>query len=222
MLGPNQRCRYEPVAAIPNHLNLALYLFLTKANKTFKDAEYLLNMLPKFKTGINQYKLNLQRGVTSGMVRSIDECKDGIECMKQKYFSIFTTRTPDEVLFWPGVRYRVSKFVSSVPIQDLSQWITKYGNNMSESLFEGVVRFVGSPMVSLFDYLEGGHMGHCVPSNVSSGLGTRPVDYIFINGTRTSIQTGQTLDGREMIMEGRQAYAGVLSYFTSTNYTPGK
>ena len=222
MLGPSQRCSDEPIASIPSHLNVALYLFLTKANKTSKAAEDVWNMLPKFQEGIIQYNLNLQRGVTSGMVRSLDECRDGIECMKRKYLSLFTTRRPDSVLSWVGVRYRITNFVSGVPVRDLSQWIAKYGINMSESLFEGVVKFVGLPVVSLFEYLEGDYMTHCVPSNVSSGLGTKPVDNIYVNGTRTSEQTSKTLDGRERIMDGKHAYAEVLSYFTSTNYTPGK
>ena len=52
MLGPNQRCRDEPIAFIPIHLNLALYIFLTKADKTLTSAEDALNLLPKFRDGI--------------------------------------------------------------------------------------------------------------------------------------------------------------------------
>ena len=222
MLGPSQRCRYEPITSIPSELNLALYIFLTKANKTIQAAEDTMNMLKKFQIGISQYKLNLQRGVASGMVRSLDECKNGIECIKRSYLSLYTTRNPYSVLSWAGVGYRVTKFISGVEIPVLSQWIAKYGENMSESLSEAVVKFVGLPMIDLLQYLENGHITHCVPSNVSSGLGTRPVDYVYINGTRTSIRTSKTLDGRERIMEGGQAYAGVLSYFTSTNHTPGE
>ena len=222
MLGPSQRCRYEPITSIRNELNLALYIFLTKANKTIQAVEDAMIMLPKFQIGISQYKLNLQRGVTSGMVRSVDECKDGIECIKRSYLSLYTTRNPDSVLSWAGVSYRITKFVSGVEIPVLSQWIAKYGKNMTESLSEAVVKFVGLPMIDLLQYLENDHITYCVPSNVSSGLGTRPVDNVYVNGTRTSIRTNQTLDGRKRILEGKQAYAGVLSYFTSTSHTPGK
>ena len=222
MLGPSQRCRYEPITSIPSEINVALYVFLTKANKTIQAAEDAINMLTKFQIGISQYKLNLQRGVASGMVRSLDECKDGMDCIKRSYLSLYTTRNPDSVLSWAGVGYRITKFISSVEIPLLSQWIAKYGETMSESLSEAVVKFVGLPVIDLLQYLENEHIAHCVPSNVSSGLGTRPVDYVYVNGTRTSQRTSKTLDGRERIMEGRQAYTGVLSYFTSTNHTPGK
>ncbi len=222
MLGPSQRCRSEPIASLKGHVNLALYIFLTKENRTLKVAEDAMNMLPKFQEGINQYKLNLQAGVTSGMIRSVSECAEGIECIKRTYLDLFTRKMPSAVLSWPGVRYRVQHFISGVPIRDLSAWIDKYGKNMSDSLYKSVVKFVGTPLVNLFQYLESDHMTHCVPNNVSSGLGTRPVDYVYFNGTRAAKETNQTLDGKERIMKGKDAYEGILSYFTTTSYTPGK
>ena len=187
-----------------------------------KAAEDAMNMLSKFQQGIDQYKLNLQRGVTSGMVRSIRECVEGIECMKQYNLNLFTRKKPDAVLSWYGVRSGIQDFVSHVPIRDLSAWIEKYGKNMSDSLCDSVIKFVGTPLVSLFEYLENDHMTHCVPGNVSSGLGTRPVDYVYFNGTRTSKKTNQTLDGTEKIMKGKEAYKEIISYFTTTSYSPGK
>lgn len=222
MLGPNQRCKSEPIASLSSHLSRGLDIFLTKENKTMTAAEDALNMLPKFQQGIDQYKRNLQRGVTSGMVRSIDECAQGIECMKQYNLDLFTRRKPDVVLSWYRVHSLIQDFVSHVPIRHLSAWIDKYGKNMSESLNDGVIKFIGTPLVSLFEYLENDHMTHCVPGNVSSGLGTRPVDYVYFNGTRTSKTTNQTLDGTEKTMKGKDAYREILSYFTTTSYTPGK
>ena len=222
MLGPDQRCRDEPIASIQIHLKSALYIFLTKGNKTLASAEDALNLFQKFRDGINQYKSNLQRGVKSGMVQSLDECKEGIVCMKEIYRSFFTSRRPETVLTWWGVRSRINSFASGVSSRDLRQWVSNYGSNLSQSLFEGVVKHIGEPLVSLFDYLENDHMTHCVPSNVSSGLGTRPISFVFVNGTRTSEQASRTLDGTERIMEGKEAYAEILSYFTSTKHTPGE
>lgn len=222
MLGPGQRCTSDPIASLSSHVNLALYIFLTKGNTTFKVAQDAMNMLPKFREGINQYKLNLQRGVASGMIRSISECAEGIGCMKRKYLNLFTHKTPETVLSWPGVHHRIEKFVTRVKMRDLSSWIDAYGKNMSDSLNDGVVQFVGVPLVNLFEYLENDHMTHCVPGNVSSGLGTKPVDFVYVNGTKTSVMTNQTLDGKEKIMKGKDAYAGLLSYFTTTKYTAGK
>ena len=222
MLGPGQRCTLEPIASLPLHLNIALYIFLTNQNKTLKVAEDFIKMLPKFREGIQRYKLNLQRGVTSGMIRSRSECVEGIDCMKGKYRDLFTQKSPEAVLSWYRVHNRIENFARHVKPQDLSSWIEKYGKNMSDSLTNSVVKFIGMPMVSLFDFLENDHMAHCVPDNVSSGLGTRPVDHVYINGTKTSIKTNQTLDGKERIMKGKDAYAEIVSYFTTTKYTPGK
>ena len=222
MLGPNQRCKSEPIALLSSHVNRGLYIFLTKENKTMAAAEEALNLLPKFQQGIDQYKRNLQRGVMSGMVRSISECAEGIECMKHYNLDLFTRKKPDAVLSWYGVHSHIQDFVSHVPIRHLSAWIDRYGKNMSESLYEGVIKFVGTPLVSLFEYLENDHMTHCVPGNVSSGLGTRPIDFVYFNGTRTSKAANQTLDGAEKIMKGKDAYREILSYFTTTSYTPGK
>ncbi|PFX32480.1 hypothetical protein AWC38_SpisGene2683 [Stylophora pistillata] len=222
MLGPNQRCTSEPITSLPAHLRVALYIFLKNQNKTLKVAENAMKILPKFREGIQQYKFNLQRGVASGMIRSRSECAEGLNCMKGKYRDLFTRKSPEAVLSWYGVRRDIENFARHVNMQDSSLWINKYGKNMSDSLTNAVVEFIGMPLVSLFDYLENDHMAHCVPSNVSSGLGTRPVDHVYVNGTKTSVKTNQTLDGKERIMKGKDAYAEILSYFTTTKYTPGK
>ena len=222
MLGPDQRCRDGPIASIQIHLKSALYIFLTKGNKTLASVEDALNLFGKFRDGINQYKLNLQRGVKSGMVQSLNECKEGIVCMKEIYRSFFTSRRPETVLTWWGVRARISSFASGFSSRDLKQWVANYGSNVSQSLFEGMVKHIGEPLVSLFEYLENDHVIHCVPSNVSSGLGTRPISFVFVNGTGTSERASKTLDGTKRIIEGKDAYAEILSYFTSTKHTPGK
>ena len=72
----------------------------------------------------------------------------------------------------------------------------------------------------LYRYLETEHIRHCVPSNVSSGLATLPLKYVWLDGkenkswpTNRKLPTGEPLNGP-------QAYSKILSYFTTNTMTP--
>ena len=71
-------------------------------------------------------------------------------------------------------------------------------------------------MLDLIVYLEYEHLHHCLPSEVSSGLVSLPVDFVYYDGKPTRqrttkvLPTGETLDGRE-------SYKTIVSYFTTTN-----
>ena len=64
-------------------------------------------------------------------------------------------------------------------------------------------------------------MRHCVPSNVSSGLGSLPLPYVYVDGkpdltrpTIPALPTGERLNGSTL-------YRGIMSYFTASPITPG-
>lgn len=72
----------------------------------------------------------------------------------------------------------------------------------------------------LFRYLRKDNLQHCVPSNVSSGLATRPLSYVYVNNvadksrpTNKSLPTGELLDGKE-------SYKQIVSYFTTNTMSP--
>ena len=71
-------------------------------------------------------------------------------------------------------------------------------------------------MLDLIHYLENDHMRHCVPSHVSSGLVTLPLDYVYIDGKPTKERTTKVLPTGERL-DGRQSYKRIVSYFTATN-----
>ena len=63
-------------------------------------------------------------------------------------------------------------------------------------------------------------MSHCVPSNVSSGLFSRPLPYVYIEGKPDTAQpTTRTLATGEEII-GAQSYSRILSFFTTTDISP--
>ena len=70
-------------------------------------------------------------------------------------------------------------------------------------------------------YLEQDHQRHCVPSNVSSGLATLPLDHVWVDGKENkSWPTNKKLPTGEML-DGKRAYAkGIMQYFTTNEMTP--
>jgi hypothetical protein len=71
-------------------------------------------------------------------------------------------------------------------------------------------------MLSFLNYLEHDHMRHCVPSHVSSGLATLPVDYVYKDGKPTTERTTKTLPTGERL-NGAQSYNRIVTYFTTTD-----
>ena len=74
--------------------------------------------------------------------------------------------------------------------------------------------------LNCFRYLGTEYSRYCVPSNVSSGLATLPLKYVWLDGkenkswpTNSTLPTGEPLNGS-------QAYLDILSYFTTNNLTP--
>jgi len=69
-------------------------------------------------------------------------------------------------------------------------------------------------------YLEFEHYLYCVPSNVSSGLATLPLDHVWFKGTEnTSWPTNRKLPTGEEL-DGKKAYSMILPYFTTNEMTP--
>ena len=72
-----------------------------------------------------------------------------------------------------------------------------------------------------FRYLEHEHSLHCVPSNVSSGLASLPLDFVYFKGTKnTSWPTSKMLPKTSEELSGRKAYSMILPYFTTNDMTP--
>ena len=70
-------------------------------------------------------------------------------------------------------------------------------------------------------YLEQDHQRHCVPSNVSSGLATLPLDHVWVDGKENkSWPTNKMLPTGEML-DGKMAYANwIMPYFTTNEMKP--
>ena len=72
-----------------------------------------------------------------------------------------------------------------------------------------------------FRYLRKDHIKHCVPSNVSSGLATLPLSFVYVNNTADkSKPTNKSLPTGEML-NGKKSYQQIVSYFTTNTMSPG-
>lgn len=81
--------------------------------------------------------------------------------------------------------------------------------------------FVFCPFLcSFFRYLRKDHIKHCVPSNVSSGLATLPLSFVYVNNTADkSKPTNKSLPTGE-ILNGKKSYQQIVSYFTTNTMSP--
>lgn len=187
--------------------------------KTAAELEDDLLFLEQFKIGINQFQENLKNGIRTGMVGSVTVCKEGKQCLEDTYVEIASQKSGRGIL--AAFTNSINSFLSKMSPDELANILEKHGVNATALVEDSVIKNVGSPLAGLFEYLEKEHLPHCLPSNVSSGLGTLPVDHVYFNGNRTLERTNTTLNGGDSVMPGKESYGNFLSFSTTQNITPG-
>ena len=75
------------------------------------------------------------------------------------------------------------------------------------------------PNYFTFRFLATESMQHCVPSTVSSGLANLPLDYVYVNGSRTNQRTTKKLPTGEPL-DGKKSYEMIMPYFTTLDISP--
>lgn len=218
MLGPGRYCTrtFKGITSIKSQLATMFLLFRPQTASELEDD---MNFLGKFKIGINQFKENLKSGIRTGMVGSVTVCKEGKQCLEDTYVEIASQKSGRGII--EAFTNSISSFLSKISPDELAKILEKHGMNATALVEDSVIKNVGSPLADLFEYFEKEHLPHCLPSNVSSGLGTLPVDYVYFNGSRTLERTNTTLKGGESIMPGKESYRSFLSFSTTQNITAG-
>lgn len=218
MLGPGRYCTrtFKGLTSIKSQLSTVFLLF---PPKTTSELEVALSLLAKFKTGINQFKENLKSGIQTGMVWSVNICKEGKGCLEDKYIEVSSQKSGRGII--TAFQDQISSFVSGISSDEAAKIIEKHGKNGTVLVEESLINNVGSPLVDLFEYLENEHLPHCLPSNVSSGLGTLPVGHVYFNGSKTLERTNPTFRDGDTILLGKESYKNFLSYHTTQKITPG-
>ena len=84
LMGPNLFC-WQPICAVGYHLYSNLRHFKPG---DLSDVELLRDKLKLVRRTFVQYLENLRYGIKSGMTRSVEDCRGGIDSFKRKYLNV--------------------------------------------------------------------------------------------------------------------------------------
>lgn len=219
MLGPNKFC-WQPICQVGSDLKAHFtYEKWGIQPKSLKDLEFVFDQLKKLNDSLMQYIENMKYGVGAGFVRSEEDCQDGLYSIQRK-FSEVSQNGPKGVLNASYTKeMRDPRWLAGLDTRTSEVWEKKHGKSVQASIDEALVENVGKPLDSLLKYLEFNHSQYCVPSSVSSGLATLPLQFIYKNGTKTGTRTNPILPSGEAL-NGSKAYEMILPYFTTNQMSP--
>lgn len=217
MLGPNHFC-WQSLCFLGYDLNQ--YSIWVKP-KDLDGLERILDMIYQHGEAVKQYQSNMRLGVKSGMVRSVYNCKSGLNAFKQHFKKTTKDNNPNDILEEPHVkRYREELYIEALSDDDTREWLRMKGKTVSASIDEALVEGIGRPLIDFVKYLEDEHMGHCLPRDLSSGLAGLPVDFIYIDGVASIIPTTKVLPITGQKLNGKENYKNILPYFTTSDIMP--
>ncbi|XP_068740719.1 uncharacterized protein [Montipora capricornis] len=218
MMGPTIFCHRQHVCQIGKHLNGMLK---SLKPESLDDVSLLETKLKTHKEGITRYKENLELGKSYGMVYSQEACVASRDAIKATYLQV-TLKKETGILEEDFIKKVLNDdYFSNITAEMKTSWKNDHkGKSVKESLEEYLVEYVGKPMTELFRYLDTDHYRYCVPSNFSSGLGSLPLDHVWVDGKEnTSWPTIKMLSSGD-VLDGRKAYEMIMPYFTTTNMKP--
>ncbi|XP_068740559.1 uncharacterized protein [Montipora capricornis] len=219
MLGPNKFC-WQPICEVGRDLQVHFtYKKWGIRPKTLDDVDFVIDHLKKLNDSLMQYIENVKYGVGAGFVRSVEDCQDGLYSIQRVFFEV-SQHGPGGVLNESYTKeMRDAKWLADLDLSVSQAWEKKHGKSVRASIDEALVEYVGRPLDSLLKYLEFNHSQYCVPSNISSGLATLPLQFIYRNGTSTGKRTNPKLPFGEDL-NGTKAYEMILPYFTTNQMSP--
>lgn len=215
MMGADIFC-WNPICMVPNEVQLAFKHFKPS---TVSEMETLKSKFKELNQTFAQFVENMKLGVAAGMVRTIEECKAGLDGLKDKYREV-AVNGPTGIYEASFIKPFLAKdFISNMNDDQLSKWQGKYGKSASESLREFALEYVGKAIDHMLRFIKEEHIAHCAPDSVATGLGSLPLAYVFVNGSQTSTKTTQKLPTGEEL-NGKDSYKKLLAHFTTTSQTP--
>jgi len=70
-----------------------------------------------------------------------------------------------------------------------------------------------------YSYIRDEYLIHCVPSNISSGLASLPLDYVYTNGTADITKPTTKILPTGEVLDGRKTYSLLVGSYTTNNMT---
>ena len=213
MMGPNHFC-WQPMCDVGKDIFYHLDYYKPTS---LKDLDNLRTKLQEHADAVYQYIENMKEGIRRGMIRSVDDCKAGIDAVKHTYLKISLYGEKAVLNSWFMKFVVDDEFLSDIKDEEKQKWLKEKGENVSDTVEKAFIELIGKPIADLIDYLQNDHIRYCVPSTVPNGLSHLPQDYVYLNGVRTT-RTNKTLPTGEAI-NGSHTYERILSYFTTTTLT---
>lgn len=117
LMGPNLFC-WQPICGI-GKFDIR-YGISSMRPKNLQDVNIVLEKIKLVEKSFQRYIVNLQSGIKAGMVRSIEECKAGIDSFKQEYLKISQGGAKGLLLPRSLNMYHDSPFVSNT----IHSWVS--------------------------------------------------------------------------------------------------
>ncbi|XP_032229067.1 uncharacterized protein LOC5504853 [Nematostella vectensis] len=184
------------------------------------DVDFIVDRLVEVGYGVMRYMKNLQLGVQAGMVRSIEECEGGLYSVKNEFRDISLGGEMGVLNMSFAKQIMAEEYLSELHRQpsELLKWGRDRVTPVNGTLQDALIRYVGRPLHSLIRYLETNYSRHCVRSNISSGLSSLPLPYVYVDNVPTHPSTGRLPTGERL--NGTEIYRKLMAYFTTTEDTP--
>ena len=84
LMGPNLFC-WQPICDISRQVHYALRYYMPKE---VEDLDVLKDKMALFNETFEKYMANTRYGIKAGMVRSVEECKAGLDAIKRMFFKV--------------------------------------------------------------------------------------------------------------------------------------
>ncbi|KAJ7385378.1 hypothetical protein OS493_016459 [Desmophyllum pertusum] len=216
MMGPNLFC-WQPICYHGyDFYNGIIY----HRPYTAEDVELIRTKLETHKKGILQYIDNMKMGIRKGMVRNVESCVAGTHSVKRKYLNVSLYNETGIWKEWFAAPLLHPDFYSNITKQIDDTWKKDHGRNVSDTVKEYLLTYLGKPLHQLIRFLEDEYIHYCVPSSVSSGLGSLPLKYVWYDGKENkSWPTDPTLPSGEKL-NGRHSYSLIMPFFTTNDMEP--
>jgi len=212
MMGADIFC-WNPICMVPTEVQPAFKHFKPS---TVSEMETLKAKFKELNHTFVQFVENMKLGVAAGMVRTTEECKAGLDGLKNKYRDV-AVNGPTGIYEASFIKPFLAKdFISNMKDDE---WRGKFGKSASESLREFALEYVGKPIDYMLRFIKEEQVPHCAPDSVATGLGSLPLAYVFVNGSQTNTKTTQELPTGEKL-NGKDSYKRLLAHFTTTSQTP--
>lgn len=188
LLGPDYFCE-QPICYALDYFHQALIRMseIDGPITSLTDMKNIISIVKSHRVTFEQYMQNMKDGVKSGMVWSEEVCKASAKTFRKLYGRV--RKEPEGILKMKFAQMLMSGITTQRGLYkkltnaELEQFRASHkGQSYEEKMQKTIVENIGEPLHDLIVYMKEEHVQYCPPSDISSGLGSLPLKYIYKNG----------------------------------------